>query len=50
MQRGTPRKVMKLSFYETSESRLTRWSQKALVSGPALCHVAGMHPSRTRQS
>jgi hypothetical protein len=30
--------------------RLIRWSQKALVPGPALFRVAGIHPTRTRQS
>ena len=50
MDRGTHRKVMKLSLGCTSESRLTRWSQKALVSGPALFREAGIHPTCTRQS
>ena len=34
----------------TQRKRLTRWSQKALVSGLALLRVASIHPARTRQS
>ena len=44
IDKGTDRKVMKLSLLVTSGIKLQRWSQKAQANGPAGFAVTGIHP------